>query len=89
MLGVGLCCLGGGAPGRRVIQALQRGVGLGRAGELASGDEIARIYDELSISEADQNAVFHFANHFYSQSKIFSHFLVSIRVHSQPSLFEI
>ena len=36
-----------------VIQALQRGVGLGRAGELASGDEIGRIYYELSISEAD------------------------------------
>jgi hypothetical protein len=33
--------------------------------------------------------VLDFANYFYSQPKIFSHFLVSIRVHSSPSLIEI
>jgi hypothetical protein len=72
-----------------VVQALQRGMGLGGAGKLASGDEIAGIHHEISIPEADQNAVLHFADHFYGQSKIFSHFLVSVRVHSSPSLIEI
>jgi hypothetical protein len=62
---------------------------LGGAGELASGDEIAGIYHELSIPKADQSTVLHFTNHFYGQSKIFSHFLVSVRVHSSPSLIEI
>jgi len=75
--------------GDGVTQALQRGVTLGGAGEVASGNEIVGIDHELSIPEADQSAVFDFANYFYSQSKIFSHFLVSIRVHSSPSLFEI
>jgi hypothetical protein len=72
-----------------VIQAPQRGVTLGGAGKLASGNEIVGIDHELSIPEADQSAVLDFANYFYSQPKIFSHFLVSIRVHSSPSLIEI
>lgn len=72
-----------------VVQALQRGVALRGAGEVAGGDEIAGIDHELSIPETDQSAVLDFANYFYSESKIFSHFLVSIRVHSSPSLIEI
>ena len=62
---------------------------LGGAAKLPNGDEIAGIHDELAIAEADQRAVLHFADHFYSQSEILSHFLLYVRVHSSPSLIEI
>jgi hypothetical protein len=64
-------------------------VTLGGKGEVASGNEVAGIYYELSIPEADQSAVLDFANHFYSQSKVSSHFLVSVRVHRLTLLVEI
>jgi hypothetical protein len=62
---------------------------LGGTRELASVDEIAGINNKLAIAEADQSAVCHFAKNFYSQSKILSHYLVYIRVHSSTSLVEI
>ena len=70
-------------------RALRKREALGGTRELASVDEIAGIHNELAIAEADQSAVCHFAKNFYSQSKILSHYLVYIRVHSSTSLIEI